>query len=198
MTQIPLAVARRLDRLPDGLRDHVERSRRVARELAERHCVDHDRVDLAVAAHDLARGLKPNAILAEAMRLDLAVHPVEASMPILLHGRVAARWLEAEAGVDDEEVLEAVRYHTTGRKGMAKLAKVVFLADKLDPQKVAHKGHMERVAALATDSLDAALLEYLDAELAYLLGHGALIHPDSLEFRNELIMAIRPTPETVT
>lgn len=191
MSQLPLAVDRRLDRLPDGLRDHVDRSRRVARELAEGHGVDHDRVDLAVAAHDLARALKPDSILAEARRLDLAVHPVEARMPILLHGPVAARWLETEAGVEDEEVLEAVRHHTTGRKGMSKLAKVVFLADKLDPQKVAAKGHLERVEALAADSLDAALLEYLNAELAHLLGHGALIHPDSLELRNELTMAIR-------
>jgi nicotinate-nucleotide adenylyltransferase len=194
MSQLPPATARRLDRLPAGLRDHVDRSRDVASRLAERYGVDPDRVDLAVATHDLARALKPEALLAQACRLDLAAHPVDVETPILLHGPVAARWLATEDDVKDEEVLEAVRYHTTGRKGMSTLAKVVFLADKLDPQKVAHKPHLERVAALATDSLDAALLEYLDAELASLLGLGALIHPHSVDLRNELTMAVRLTP----
>jgi len=193
VTQLTSAVARRLERLPKGLRDHVERFRNVAREFAERYRVCRDRIDMAMAAHDLARSLGPKALLAQADHLNLDVHPVEARTPILLHGPIAARWLENENGVDDKQILEAVHYHTTGRRGMSKLAKIVFLADKLDPHKVANKGHLKRVAELATDSLDAALLEYMDQELMHLLDQGALVHPHSLEFRNELTMTMRRT-----
>jgi predicted HD superfamily hydrolase involved in NAD metabolism len=193
MTQLIPAVARRLERLPKGLRDHVQRSRNVAREFAERYGVCRDRIDMAMAAHDLARSLGPKALLAQADHLNLDVDPVEAHTPILLHGPIAARWLENENGLDDKQILEAVHYHTTGIKGMSKLAKIVFLADKLDPYKVANKGHMKLVAELATDSLDAALLEYMDRKLMHLIGRGALVHPRSLELRNELTVAVRRT-----
>ena len=89
--------------------------------------------------------------------------------PVLLHGPVAALWLQREGGIEDKEVLEAVRCHTTGQKGMGPVAKVVFLADKLDPHKVARDPRFERLAALAQESLDHALLEFLNQQLAYFL-----------------------------
>ena len=194
MSQLPAAVARRLRLLPDGLREHVGRSRCIAQRLAERHGVDRAPVDLAVAAHDLAKPLRPDELLALARSFGLEVHPVEAHRPALLHGSVAARWLEIEDGVSDRDVLDAVRYHTTGRKGMSRTAKVVFLADKLDPHKVSRKPRLEKVETLAPHSLDAALLEYLNGEMAHLLRRGALIHPYSFGLRNALAIAALRKP----
>ena len=184
---LPATVEARLAALPSGLRDHVERCRRVARELAQRHGVDLHKADLGTAAHDIARAVTGDALLAEAERLGLRVNLVERHTPLLMHGRVGAKWLETEDGVSDREILEAVRWHTTGRKDMGVVAKVVFLADKLDPRKVERYPYLERVALLAQDSLDAAILEYLSKELEYLLQQGLLIHPASVGLRNELM-----------
>ncbi len=79
---------------------------------------------------------------------------------------------------------------------MSAVAKVVFLADKLDPRKVERYPYLERVALLGQDSLDAAILEYLSNELAYLLRRGLLIHPASVGLRNQLMVQQGPSPES--
>ncbi|MCI0439878.1 MAG: bis(5'-nucleosyl)-tetraphosphatase (symmetrical) YqeK [Chloroflexi bacterium] len=188
MATLPVAIEARLRKLPRGLREHVERVREVGQTLARRHGADPHRVDIGIAAHDLFRAEKSGELLDIAERLGLNVHPVERRAPMLLHGPIAALWLEDHARLSDAEILESVRWHTTGHEGMSELAKVVFLADKLDPQKIARYGYLERVRALAQESLDAALLEYLNQNLAYLLREGDLIHPASLDLRNELMM----------
>ena len=193
---LPATVEARLAALPSGLRDHVERSRGVARELAQRHSVDLHKADLGTAAHDIARAVKGDALLAEAERLGLRVNLVERRTPLLMHGRIGAKWLETEDGVADREILEAVRWHTTGREDIGAVAKVVFLADKLDPRKVERYPYLERVALLALDSLDAAILEYLSNQLEHLLRQGLLIHPASVGLRNDLMVQVGPPSES--
>ena len=190
MTDLPPAVEDRLQRLPRGLRDHVERTRDLARELARIHGVDEGPVDVGAAAHDLARALRGEALLAEARRTGLHVGFVEERVPILLHGPVAATWIAGPDGVDDPRVIEAVRWHSTGRRGFGPVEKVIFLADKLDPDKVSRNPRLRDLPALARESLDAAIVGFLDQSIADLLRQGGLIHPASIEFRNELVTGL--------
>ena len=187
---MPTEIEVRLAELPTGLREHVARARDVGRELAARHGVDHGLVDLGIAAHDLARGMKADRLLAEALNLGLDVSLVERHAPILLHGPVAARWLERDASHTHESVLQAVRWHTTGVPGMSRVAKVVFLADKLDPRKVAQYPYLRKVEYLAAISVDEALLEHLDRAIEYLIDRKLMVHPASLELRNELVASL--------
>lgn len=185
---LPPCVASRLDTLPTGLRDHVERVREIGRRLALRHGVDAELVDLGLAAHDLARHLDGAELLRRAEALNILPCDVERRLPVLLHGHVAAAELEDD-GLMDPQVLESVRWHTTGRRGMGDVAKVVFLADKLDPQKARRYPFLGEIEELAQDSLNAALLRFLELSTADHLGQGRLIHPESIEFRNELLLA---------
>ena len=105
-----------------------------------------------------------------------------------MHGPIASFWIEEQARLDDREILDSVRWHTTGRQKMSLIEKVVFLADKLDPRKIAKYPYLERVAMLAQDDPDAALLEYVDQNLAFFIREGLLVHPASVELRNELMM----------
>ena len=194
MPQLPRSLQDRLQRLPKGLLEHVERAREIGRDLAQRHGVDAERVDLGLAGHDVARALTGEALLEQARRYGLRVQPIQRAAPVLLHGPVAARWLQREDGVSDRQVLDAVRWHTTGSKGMGQVEKVVFLADKLDPLKATRYPYLERVRSLAREGLDQALLEFLNHELAYFLSRGHLIHPASLELRNALMMATDKLP----
>ena len=162
----------------------------IARELARCHGVDEARVDLAMAAHDLARAVDGPGLLERARRHRIRPNFAERHHPMLLHGPIAAVWLERENGVADGQVLEAVRYHTTGKRGIGPVAKVVFLADKLDPEKVGRYPYLKNIGSLAYQSLDQALLEYLNHELGYLLGEGRLIHPGSVGLRNDLTVAL--------
>ncbi len=188
MDELPQAVAARLSRLPKGLRAHVERAREVSRTLSARHGVDEQLADVGVAAHDLARAMSPPALTREARRLGLAIDAAEAHSPLLLHGPIAAEWLRREGGIAAEEsVLESVRFHTTGKLGMGKLAKVVFLADKLDPWKARQSPFLNEVADLARSDLDSAILCYLDNTVRQLIEDGQMVHPVSVSFRDWLI-----------
>ena len=165
----------------------MERSRLVAYDLAIRHRVDAVQVDTGIAAHDLARAVKQSVLLREAEMLGLDISFVERQQPLLLHGPVAAAWLRKDEGCVVGPILEAVEFHTTGRPGMGELAKVVFLADKLDPWKVERAPFLERVAELAKVDLDAAILHYLDQTVERLLRDGQMVHPAAIEFRNHLL-----------
>ena len=187
MSDLPDAIESRLRDLPTGLRDHVERSRVVGQEIAARHGVDAVQVDSGVAAHDLARALSGSVLLREAERLYLEISFVERRQPMLLHGPVAAAWLNIEDGYRVDSVIEAVEFHTTGVPGMEEVGKVVFLADKLDPWKVERAPYLKRVEELARADLDAAILHYLDRTIERLLKDGQMVHPTAVEFRNDLL-----------
>ena len=187
MSDLPDAIESRLNELPAGLRDHVERSRVVAQELAIRHGVDVRQADLGTAAHDLARAVRKPVLLCEAERLGLDISFVERHQPLLLHGPVAAAWLSEDDDNNDGAVLESIRFHTTGHPGLGELAKVVFLADNLDPWKVERASFLNHVSDLARSDLDAAIIYYLDRTIERLLRDGQMVHPTAVDFRNDLL-----------
>ncbi|MBI4339620.1 MAG: bis(5'-nucleosyl)-tetraphosphatase (symmetrical) YqeK [Chloroflexi bacterium] len=176
--------------LPLGLQQHLFRVRGVALELAERHGVDAAKVEVAALGHDLYRAMPPDEMLVLARQWRLDVHPVEQRVPILLHGPLAAERLRRDCGVTDTEVLEAVRWHSTGCPGMGKVTLAVFLADKLDPEKAEGSSQLRWVSEVARKSLERAAFLYLSAEIASLVERGSLLHPASVEARNDLIVRL--------
>src|SRR5919112_895931 len=64
---------------------------------------------------------------------DLPVGEPERQSPKLLHGPVAAELSRRELGVEDADILEAIRVHTVGRPQMGPLALVLYVADKIEP-----------------------------------------------------------------
>ena len=176
--------------LPPGLQDHLERVRELSLELAAIHGVDPVKVETAALAHDLYRAHSEEQLLSEAGARGLTIASVEERVPILLHGPLAAHLLREECAVADEDVLQAVRWHSTSCPGMGRVGLVVFIADKVEPHKVERAPHLGRIAALARRSLEGAAVEYLTAEIASLLKKGSLIHPASIEARNDLLMRL--------
>lgn len=187
--ELPPSLAARLDALPAGLRAHVERVRAIARGLAVRHALDPTTTDLAAAAHDVARHLPGRRLIEEAERLGVGVSGVERAAPILLHGPVGAAWLRLDGDVRDPEVIEAVRWHTTGSHGLAPAGQITLIADKLDPAKAAAYPFQEAVREAAERSLEDGALAFLEGALRLYLERRDLIHPASVEARNSLLIA---------
>ena len=187
--ELPPSLAARLDALPAGLRAHVERVRAIARGLAVRHALDPATADLAAAAHDVARHLPGRRLIEEAERLGVGVSGVECAAPILLHGPVGAAWLRRDGDVRDPEVIEAVRWHTTGSPGLAPAGQVTLIADKLDPAKAAAYPFQEAVREAAERTLEEGALAFLEGALRLHLERRDLIHPASVETRNSLLIA---------
>jgi len=181
----------RLKSLPDGLQAHIYRVRDVALELAGRHGIDIDRTELAALAHDICRAVPSDDLLRMSTELGVEVGEVEQDFPLLLHGPVGAELLRREEDLTDHELYEAVRWHSTAHASLAPLGKLIFLADKLDPQKAAVYSYQEKLRDMAWESLDLALLEFLSREMATRLEKGQTVHPASVEARNNLILNLR-------
>ncbi len=180
-----------LDALPKGLLEHIQRVRELAVELAEQHKLDTIRVDFAAAAHDIARAEPEHVLLAEAQATGIPITNVDADKPMLLHGPVGAGRLRKNLAVTDEEILEAVYWHTTALATMGPIAKVVFLADKMDLSKALRYPHIGRVRELASDDLDQAIVAFLKGDLVRLLEEGQMTHPASLEALNGLLYSLK-------
>ena len=181
-------ITERVHALPEGLRQHIHRVQDLALELATRHRIDQEKTGLAALAHDVARAMKGEQLLLKARDLEIATDPVDLRVPLLLHGPVGAELLRCNDGLKDRDVYEAVYWHSTASRGLGPVAKVVFLADKLDPQKARRYPFQAELKDTAMASLDEAMLLFLDRELVSLVQHGYPVHPRCVEARNELVM----------
>ena len=181
----------RLNSLPDGLQAHIYRVRDVAQELAARHGIDPDRAELGALAHDVCRAVPGDDLLKMSANLGVPVTDVDRDFPLLLHGPVGAALLRKEDDLTDLALYEAVRWHSTAHASLDDLGKLIFLADKLEPQKAAVYSYQARLHKMALESLDLALLEFLTREMAARIEKGETVHPASVDARNSLVLKLK-------
>jgi predicted HD superfamily hydrolase involved in NAD metabolism len=178
-TAIENAEALARSRLSEGRYGHTLRVADTAADLARVHGLDEDRTRLSALIHDAARETGPEEFLRLAQEWDLPVGEQERQSPKLLHGPVAAELARRELGVEDEEILEAVRAHTTGKPGMGPLALALYVADKIEPAR--DYPSVERLRRLAREDLQAAATESLRRAIAHNEERGKDVHPSSHE-----------------
>lgn len=165
------------DRLSDRRLGHTTRVAVTAERLARLHSLDPQRTRLAALLHDAAREMDRRDLLRRAEEWRLHVEEPERENPGILHGPVAAELARRSLGVADEEVLEAVRVHTTASPGMSPIALAVYIADKIEPAR--DYPSVERLRKLADTNLADATREALRRVIAYNEGRGRSIHPES-------------------
>ena len=175
-----------LELLPIGLVKHLVRSYNKAIELATLHDVDTKKAGLAALCHDIARNIKGDELQRLATTYGLQIHPLENIHTILLHGPVGAEMLSDCFGINDVEVLEAVRWHTTFNHGLSPIAKVTYLADKLDINKAHRFSDMAGKNLLARNHMDRAILAFLEEEISSILSIGKEVHPAAIQGRDAL------------
>ncbi len=166
-------------RLSEGRYGHTLRVADTAGDLARVHGLDEYRLRLAALLHDAARETGPEEFLRLANEWNLPVGEPERQSPKLLHGPVAAELAKRELGIGDEEILEAIRAHTTGKPLMEPLALALYVADKIEPAR--EYPSVERLRTLAREDLYLAAAEALRRAIAHNEERGRPIHPSSLE-----------------
>ena len=144
-----------------------------AAKYAAKYKLPERKVILAAALHDVAKNMPLTAP-------ELAGFALQEEVPApVLHQYAGAYVAEHSLGIDDEDVLNAVRYHTSGRPNMSELEKLIFLSDMLEPGRD-FKG-IEKLRRALENDLNECMYLSLKHELKYLKRGGGTIYP--LTFR---------------
>jgi predicted HD superfamily hydrolase involved in NAD metabolism len=157
-------------------------------ELAKRFGANVKKAELAAIFHDYAK-FHDKSEMRALVKSTLTEKDILHYGDELLHAPCGAYYVKEEVGITDEEVLGAIRYHTTGRPDMTLLEKVVFLADYIEPGRQ-FRG-VDVVREVARLDLDEAIIQSLENTISFLMKRRQPVYPDTLNTYNKLIITRR-------
>lgn len=133
--------------------------------------------------HDYAKVICEKDLKNIAIRIQgWGIDEQELQIPQVLHAPVSAYLVKKKFGIDDGEIIEAIRYHTIGSPGMGELAKILFVADFIEPNRD-YKDVIEARERLE-DGLAKTIIFICESKIKYNLDQGRLIHPNTVLLRN--------------
>jgi nicotinate-nucleotide adenylyltransferase len=173
--------------------DHSLGAHEKAVELAEKFNLSQaEREKAAVAGllHDAAKLMRPDELLRYCEEHGLPIDDMDRATPQTLHPFVGAELVRETFGLHDEDTLNAIRFHTTGRAGMSRVEKIVYIADKIEGN-TRNPLYIQKMTSRLDfhkpESLDETMLYILDSTIQFLLEKHQIIHPRTLEARNDFI-----------
>lgn len=135
--------------------------------LAMRYGVDLEKAQVAGLLHDCAKCIPNEKKLKMCEKYNIPITRVENNAPFLLHSKLGAYLAKEKYGVKDEEILQAIVWHTTGKPDMTLLEEIVFLADYIEPMRWKAE-NLEEIRRTAFVDLDLAVYMTLRDTLHYL------------------------------
>ncbi|MCR4743642.1 MAG: bis(5'-nucleosyl)-tetraphosphatase (symmetrical) YqeK [Lachnospiraceae bacterium] len=147
-----------------------------AASLAMRYGIDIDRAFLAGILHDCAKNIANDEKFTLCKKYKIKLSDVEKQAPYLIHSKLGACLAKEIYKVEDKEILDAVRNHTTGRPGMTVLEKIIFTADYIEPGRTTAP-NLSKIRQMSFVDLDKAVIEILKDTLEYLNTKDQIIDP---------------------
>ncbi|MCI8529201.1 MAG: HD domain-containing protein [Lachnospiraceae bacterium] len=144
--------------------------------LAMRYDCDIQDAQTAGLLHDCAKCMSDEKRLAICKKRQIHMTEVEKKSPFLLHAKVGAYLAAEKYGIKNQDILNAIQNHTTGRPGMSSLEKIIFIADYIEPGR-SQAPNLAKIRKLAFVNLDQALLAILEDTLSYLKTTGSSLDP---------------------
>lgn len=169
---------------------HILSVEQTSLELARLHRVDEDKAAVAGLLHDLAKFFPPAKLLEMMAAEGSQIDPVCAANPHLLHADASAIVARDEFGVEDEEILTAIRNHTLGSPQMSELSCIIFVADAIEPLR-GNSPELEKLRLLSKEDLDKSLQQTCDYSLRYLIDTYRIIHPRTVLTRNWAVEKVK-------
>jgi predicted HD superfamily hydrolase involved in NAD metabolism len=170
-------------RMPEKRYIHTIGVMETAIHLANRYGQDEKKAEIAAIFHDIAK-------YADVEWMKRVVYEEHLDPRLLdwngeiLHGPVGAWIVQTEFGIEDEDILNAIRFHTTGRKNMTALEKIIYVADMIEPNR--KFPGVEELRKTAKISLEEAFRACVTHSLTFLIQAQIAIYPVSIECYNSL------------
>jgi len=173
------------EKLSGKLLAHTRGCVETALKLARRLSVDADKVETASYLHDIAKIHSHDEQVSLAREIGMAITEIQSYPRAVLHGPLAALIVEKELGIDDADILQAIRAHSTGCAGMCDVAKIIFVADYIElTRNFPGASELRSHGSMTLNELSAAILK---RKLEYLLEERKDIDPRAIEFWNDLM-----------
>lgn len=153
-----------------------------AKKLAKHYGSSEDQAETAAFFHDFCRNF-PVDILNGYIR-NIGLEDYYLNNVALSHGKVAAELMVRDYGILNQDIVNAVSYHTTGRADMSVLEKIIFVADAIEPRRDYHG--VKEMRRLASIDLNQTCIYGLEKSLEFVTAKGSYIHPDTINALNYL------------
>ncbi|HAL58877.1 MAG: HD domain-containing protein [Sarcina sp.] len=147
-----------------------------ASSLAMCYGADLEKAETAGLLHDCAKCMDVRKMQKVCEKAGLTVSSFEADSGSLLHSKAGSVLAAEKYGITDPDMINAIRYHTTGRPGMSLLEKIIFVADYIEPGRFTAK-NLPLIRRLAFSDIDEALMKILYDTLVYLNSTGLVVDP---------------------
>ncbi|MBR0596652.1 bis(5'-nucleosyl)-tetraphosphatase (symmetrical) YqeK [Clostridiales bacterium BAD-6] len=175
------------EQLSEKRRIHTYAVAEEAKALANRYGADPEKAETAALFHDFFRGISEQELNDYVLQLGFKTELLNNNN--LAHGKIAAYMMKEKYHITDEDVINAVSYHTTGRPHMSNLEKIIFLADAIEPNRK-YPG-VEELRKLAYQDLDRACMLSLERSIDYVRSRGCYLDEDTVLAKDYLIEEIK-------
>lgn len=179
--------------IKDYLKKNLKESRYIhtlgvvqtAKELASLNGVPIDKAELAALGHDIAKNLSIEDMMDIMKSNNIKLTKSEEDTKELWHSIISPIVAKEKLLITDEEVLSAMRWHTTGKEEMSILEKIIYIADMIEPGR-SFPG-VDELRKVVYDNLDNGVLMGLNHTINYLSSKGFAIDENTLKARDYLI-----------
>lgn len=160
--------------------EHTKGVRYTCACLAMAYGIDLEKAQIAGLLHDSAKCIPNKKKLKMCEEHHISISEFEKEHPFLLHAKLGAYIAENKYNVSDEDILNSIIYHTTGRPEMSLLEKIVYISDYIEPLR--NKAiNLKEIRSLAFQDLDECMYKILNDTLAYLNGSSDEIDHTTVE-----------------
>ncbi|VYU23708.1 HD domain-containing protein [Clostridium tertium] len=154
--------------------------------LARAYGVDENKAEIAALSHDIAKNMTIYELQDIIKKNNINLTYDEEANQELWHSIVSPIVAKEVFAVEDEEILSAMRWHTTGKENMSKLDKILYIADMIEPNR--NFPGVDLLRREAFKDLDNGVLQGLTHTIKYLLNKGIPIDINSIKARNYLLL----------
>ena len=144
--------------------------------LAMKYQADVTDAQIAGLLHDCAKCLTDEKRVSICEKHRIPMTDIERRNPFLLHAKVGEYLAREKYGITNPDILNAIRFHTTGRENMSLLERIVFVADYIEPGR-RQAPNLTEIRQLAFTDLNAAMQKILEDTLSYLKATGGELDP---------------------
>ena len=166
--------------------EHSINVAKCAIKLSEIYGYDKEKAYLAGLVHDCAKYFTKEQIDSYVEKYNIELDPLEVDNIALSHSIIGSFAIQDVFNIQDMDIINAVRYHTTGRENMSILEKIIFMADMIEEGR-SFPGVDELRKLSFNGQLDKALITSLNNTIKFVIENNQLIHPRSVSARNYLM-----------